>query len=505
MRTIREAMSRMRSTARGDNIWGLALGYFLAYIPYAFTAKATTDGLLPDVPSTPGLALLPVSAIATLGCLYLFVATTGWWRYLVWRRLAGIPVPAIRLPAILSGLSTAIIIGSTTMAYSFHGISIVLMLVLMKAGVLIIARVTDLVTGRNVRWESLTAFLLTLAALAVTLTGQNGLLLSPSAVICIAAYLAGYSLRFQIMHHLSSKGAGQDEMLRYFVEEQAVALPVLMTMCGAWGMMSGDAAADLRAGFALLAGGPALIPALLVGAFYAALYVFGTLIYLHPREYTYCVPINRASSILSGVVASFAIAVFFQRPLPSSRDLLGAAILITALLVLAMPALRAVWEARRRTASLERLFIFVCAGNTARSPIAQAICTAEMAAYLGITHEELDRAGIRVVSAGLRARVGKPMKPEAIAALDAIGVPAHDHAAQQITPEMLDRAAMVFCMTEEQRLSLLELTPHAASKIRCLASEGDLDEPVGHEATLAFARNVHGTLRSQLDEVMMAV
>ena len=59
------------------------------------------------------------------------------------------------------------------------------------------------------------------------------------------------------------------------------------------------------------------------------------------------------------------------------------------------------------------LFVFVCSGNTSRSPMAQAICNAEIASRFGVPLESLDRLGIKAVSAGLNARPGEPLTAEA--------------------------------------------------------------------------------------------
>ena len=44
--------------------------------------------------------------------------------------------------------------------------------------------------------------------------------------------------------------------------------------------------------------------------------IFGGLILLDRRENTFCVPVNRASSILAGVLASLSLAFFFGHRAP---------------------------------------------------------------------------------------------------------------------------------------------------------------------------------------------
>jgi hypothetical protein len=80
------------------------------------------------------------------------------------------------------------------------------------------------------------------------------------------------------------------------------------------------------------------------------LYVFGTLIYLDRRENTFCIPLNRASSLLSGVVAGFAMHSFGFASTPASQ--LWAAAVIGLALALLSPfhhVFEYVAEAARRT------------------------------------------------------------------------------------------------------------------------------------------------------------
>jgi sugar phosphate permease/protein-tyrosine-phosphatase len=155
---------------------------------------------------------------------------------------------------------------------------------------------------------------------------------------------------------------------------------------------------------------------------------------------------------------------------------------------------------------LQRTFVFVCSGNTGRSPIAQAICNAEIARRLRVPLELLGEARIQAVSAGLSARPGSPLTPEAAQALSAIGVAGFDHRSRQLTPEMAIEAEGIFCMTEKQRHAAVALFPQAAAKIHCLSSEGDLDDPTGGgpEVFLELARRIQGLVRERLDQLNVA-
>jgi hypothetical protein len=55
---------------------------------------------------------------------------------------------------------------------------------------------------------------------------------------------------------------------------------------------------------------------------------------LDASEATYCVPLNRAMSILGGVVAATALALWFGIRPPSLGELVGAGLLVAAIGVL---------------------------------------------------------------------------------------------------------------------------------------------------------------------------
>jgi molybdate transport system ATP-binding protein len=129
---------------------------------------------------------------------------------------------------------------------------------------------------------------------------------------------------------------------------------------------------------------------------------------------------------------------------------------------------------------LDRLFVFVCSGNTSRSPMAQAVCNAEIAGRLGVPLESLDRVGIKAVSAGLKARPGESLTTEAEQALAAIGMPALDHRSGNLTHLLARKAEVIFCMTEDQRQDLMAMFPEAAAKVHCLQPLGDIADPTGH-------------------------
>ena len=135
---------------------------------------------------------------------------------------------------------------------------------------------------------------------------------------------------------------------------------------------------------------------------------------------------------------------------------------------------------------LRRLFVFVCSGNTSRSPMAQAICNDEIARRLRVPMESLDRWGIRAISAGLNARPGEPLTAEAGQTLAAMGIPDVEHRSLNLTRRIAQQAEIIFCMTEEQRNEVIARFPDTAAKTYCLQPLDNIDDPTG-KGTTAFS------------------
>jgi hypothetical protein len=209
--------------------------------------------------------------------------------------------------------------------------------------------------GRRVDAASWVALALSLLALGIAFAEVGGFQMTLVAGLNVAMYLAGYSIRIPNMTDLA-KSQEPAPNRRYFHEETLVTalaltgVPALLALIG-----HGEILLERRAGFTTFFASPLVIPALLIGVLYGALYFFGTWIYLDRRENTYCIPLNRCSSLLSGVVASFGLTVFLGLKPPSGYQLAGAGIILTALAILMVPTLqgsrqvtRALWSPRSR-------------------------------------------------------------------------------------------------------------------------------------------------------------
>src|SRR5438128_9335757 len=148
-----------KKRTHGLGIWALGLGYYVFYTPYSGLTKALSNGLLPGGP-TPGGLLLPVSVMATVVGMLGFITAMKWWKYAGRREFFGISIPFPRRLTFLSGVCMATTMGTTTLAFTLGGLSIVLVLVLLRGGTLIIPAVVDVIVGRLRRWLSWAAIVI---------------------------------------------------------------------------------------------------------------------------------------------------------------------------------------------------------------------------------------------------------------------------------------------------------------------------------------------------------
>ncbi|MCC6623985.1 MAG: hypothetical protein IT385_22195 [Deltaproteobacteria bacterium] len=343
----------MSSAEHGFRIWGFAFGYFASYVPYTLLTKSVTSGVAVE-PALSGTALLPLSTAVSVVGMLVFLTAMGWWGHARQFRLFGLALPRPRLATFLSGVATTAIVLTTTLAYTFDGISVLFAMLLMRGGVLMLAPIVDKVTGRSFRsipWWSWAGSGLALVALVVGFAKDGGAVLTIAAGIDILIYLAAYFFRLRWMSRLAKTAASPEDArknrIAYFVEEQMVATPLALIGLAVLAFTMPEAAAgappsfgdELRYGFVgIWDVTESLVYVILIGIGSQGAGVFGALILLEPQENAFTVPVNRASSVLAGLVSSYLAMGIFNAKSPSVHEIVGAGIIIVAIVILSYPS-----------------------------------------------------------------------------------------------------------------------------------------------------------------------
>ncbi|MBE3594946.1 MAG: low molecular weight protein arginine phosphatase [Candidatus Carbobacillus altaicus] len=149
----------------------------------------------------------------------------------------------------------------------------------------------------------------------------------------------------------------------------------------------------------------------------------------------------------------------------------------------------------------KKRILFVCTGNTCRSPMAEALARR----YLG--DDQVD-----VFSAGLFAIEGENASPEAQLVLEEEGIDLSGHRARILTQEMLDQSDLILTMTRAHKKMLLSLYPEHGQKVWTLKGwvaslkgeaididNEDIPDPFGYDVS------VYAKTRDELKTLILDV
>src|SRR5579872_5244030 len=114
-----------------------------------------------------------------------------------------------------------------------------------------------------------------------------------------------------------------------------------------------------------------------------------------------------------------------------------------------------------------KTLLFICSGNTCRSPMAMAVARTYPKIY--------------AFSRGMNALDGTSIADNSKKALELAQVPVPPHKARKLRPEDVKRADMIFVMTKIQLTDMKLIYPEAANKTFMLNPIADVEDPFGDE------------------------
>lgn len=108
--------------------------------------------------------------------------------------------------------------------------------------------------------------------------------------------------------------------------------------------------------------------------------------------------------------------------------------------------------------------VFVCTGNTCRSPLAEVIARAEA--------ERRGWTQLQVSSAGVAAAVGAPASEGSVQAAEAIGLDLSEHGSQPVTEELVDQVDLILTMSMHHLMRVQDLGGGGRATLLTAFAEG---------------------------------
>lgn len=122
--------------------------------------------------------------------------------------------------------------------------------------------------------------------------------------------------------------------------------------------------------------------------------------------------------------------------------------------------------------------LFVCTGNTCRSPMAETMFRALLEAQA--KRSPNDEIGMEVGSAGMSAMLGDGPSQGAVQAMAEMGLDLTAHESRPMTDQLARDADLILAMTRSHRQAILNRWPEVADRVKLVSRDGsDISDPVG--------------------------
>ena len=127
-----------------------------------------------------------------------------------------------------------------------------------------------------------------------------------------------------------------------------------------------------------------------------------------------------------------------------------------------------------------KIILFVCSGNTCRSPMAEALCEKLLAKRLGCPIEDLENHGYLILSAGISAAQDDSASPMAKEVMTTYDLCLEEHRSQPLTETLLRFADQIYVLARNHREAILSFWPQVDMRLQVLRPDGgDVTDPIG--------------------------
>ncbi|HDR04885.1 MAG TPA: hypothetical protein ENN84_06515 [Candidatus Marinimicrobia bacterium] len=313
----------------------LSMGYFIFYIITGISVKYFLSSGMSDmgylVYSTGSSTLFATGVVLALRWFKLETVRPVTWM--------GITFPSELLYIIPSGVMTAVVIPTTTLLYSFKGISVMVAMVIMRGSVIIIGRIVDaiqirqgILTKKVYLEENLGVLFAIIAVSVKVLSGGNSGGANPftslPVVIIFSSYIVAYAIRIYIMNYYKNtrpKYSKVDNNKAFFGIEQIASTTTLWIVTGVLLLIV------TQSGWS----GPRITPfanafsqpelnwgsAAFWGTAFGVVAFFSVFLFMFKgRTATFAGLVNRLTSLIAGTASTLLFALFWSGKWPKMVD-----------------------------------------------------------------------------------------------------------------------------------------------------------------------------------------